>query len=270
MAGARAGASRAPAHFRGPLSKVFFLALSFCGPAIAAPVCAPDRIDVATHVADVYDGDTVYLAAGARLRLIGLDAPELGRDGAPDQPFAAAARDALRRRLAGNAALRLRYDAEREDVHGRTLAHAFFADGDSVAAWLLEQGLATLLVIPPNVWNADCYAAAERRARVAKRGVWASPDHLPVAADTLAPAIRGYRTVRGRVLRVHDAPRAVWLALPGRFAIRIDRADLGHFAAVPLYALHRREVVVRGLVYPVGEEPHLKLRHPAQLDWPAR
>lgn len=270
MVGVRAGASRALAHLRRPLSKVYLLALSFCGPAMAAPVCAPDRIDVATHVAGVYDGDTVYLDGGTRLRLIGFDAPEFGREGASDQPFAAAARDALRRRLAGNAIVGLRYDAERKDAHGRTLAHAFFADGDSVTAWLLEQGLATLLVIPPDVWNTECYAAAERRARVAKRGVWALPDYLPVAAEALAPATRGYRAVRGRVLRIHDASRAVWLALPGRFAIRIDRADLGHFAAVPLHKLYEREVVVRGLVYPVGEELHLRLRHPAQLDWPAR
>lgn len=267
---ARARACRAFAFFGRLLSGVFFPVLSFCGPAIAVPVCAPDHVDITTHVADVYDGDTVHLDGGARLRLIGLDTPELGRDGASDQPFAAAARDALRRRLAGDATLQLRYDTEREDVYGRTLAHAFFADGDSVAAWLLEQGLATLLVIPPDTWNVDCYASAEHRARAAKRGLWALPDHLPTTADALAPATHGYRVVRGRVLRVHDALHAVWLGLPGRFAIRIDRDDLGYFAAVPPHELVRRDVVVRGLVYPVGKELHLRLRHPANLDWSGR
>lgn len=243
-----------------------FLVFVFCTPAVGAPVCVPDHVDAKTRVADVYDGDTVHLGDHRRLRLIGLDTPELGRDGTPNEPLAAAARDALNQRLAADGTLQLRYDTERQDVHGRALAHAFFADGDSVAAWLLERGLATLLVIPPDVWNADCYAAAERHARSARRGLWALPAYKAVAADALPPATHGYRVVRGRVLRINEAPHAVWLALQGRFAIRIDRDDLRYFSAMPLHDLRRREVEVRGRVYPVGDELHLKLRHPAYLE----
>lgn len=259
---ARARARGALVRFR----RLPCLLIAAWASAAAAADCAADRIDAHAQVTKVYDGDTVRLRGGERLRLIGLDTPELGRDGGDDQPLAAAARDALRRRLA-DPTLQLRYDSERRDAHGRGLAHAFFKDGGSVSAWLLEQGLATLLIVPPDVWNAECYAAAEHRARAARRGLWALPAYRPVAATELTPPARGYRVVTGRVLRVDAAPEALWLRLEGRFAVRIDNDDLGYFAGVPLRELVRREVAVRGRIYPVDDELHLKLRHPANLEW---
>ncbi|MEK7321512.1 MAG: thermonuclease family protein [Pseudomonadota bacterium] len=266
--GARARGSGALARFRTWLRRLFpYFVFFVCWPVIApAADCPADRVDETAHVDAVHDGDTLRLRDGRRLRLIGLDTPELGRDGQPDQPLAVAARDVLRHRLPADAALRLRYDAEREDAHGRTLAHLFFADGTSVTAWLLEQGLATLLLIPPDLWNADCYAAAERRARERGLGVWALPDYQPVAAACLPRTARGYRVVQGSVLRVREGDAARWLILENQVAVRIDRHDLAYFSQVRLNDLARRPVEVRGWVYPVGDELHIKLRHPAQLD----
>ncbi len=51
-----------------------------------------ERVSV-THV---YDGDTIKLDDGRKIRLIGINATESGRAGQPDQPFAAEARDRLR------------------------------------------------------------------------------------------------------------------------------------------------------------------------------
>jgi len=44
----------------------------------------------------VYDGDTVRLTEGRGLRLIGLDTPVLGHNGAPDQAYTQRAIAALR------------------------------------------------------------------------------------------------------------------------------------------------------------------------------
>src|SRR3569832_194411 len=104
------------------------------------------------------------------------------------------------------------------------------------------------------------------RARPARRGLRALPAYHAGTADALPPATHGYRAVRGRVLRINEAPHAIWLELQGRFAIRIDRDDLRYFSVMPLHDLLRREVEVRARVYPVGDELHLKLRHPAYLE----
>ncbi len=65
-------------------------------PAVAAVVCAPDRIDAQVRVSHVIDGDTVRLSDGRHLRLIGVDTPELAHNGAPAQPLGIEARDRLR------------------------------------------------------------------------------------------------------------------------------------------------------------------------------
>lgn len=55
----------------------------------------PLGADAARGVRFVPDGDTVVLEGGGTVRLVGIDSPEMGRDGAPDQHFAKAARNRL-------------------------------------------------------------------------------------------------------------------------------------------------------------------------------
>ena len=48
------------------------------------------------HVRHVIDGDTFVLSDNQHVRLLGINAPELGKDGAPDQPLALDARTRLK------------------------------------------------------------------------------------------------------------------------------------------------------------------------------
>ncbi|MFZ1538713.1 MAG: nuclease, partial [Chromatiaceae bacterium] len=48
------------------------------------------------RVTQVIDGDTLELKDDTRVRLIGIDTPEIGRDGKPDDPGAHQASTALR------------------------------------------------------------------------------------------------------------------------------------------------------------------------------
>lgn len=233
---------------------------------MAATPCAADHIDERTQVASVHDGDTVRLRDGRKLRLIGIDTPELARDGEPDQPYAIEARDALRAVLAKHPELALRLDETRRDVHGRLLAHAFLSDGTSVSAWLLERGYATALIVPPNQWNAECYQAAERRARAGNAGIWALPGYQPVPAVHLARTARGYHLIKGRVVHVGETAHSLWLDMEGNVAARIDRKDLGYFTGIPLHSLINKEVIVRGWVYPYKNELEVRLQHPSALE----
>lgn len=98
----------------------------------------------------VHDGDTVIRADGERIRLIGIDTPELGREQRPLDPKAAEARDHLRRLIRAANTVSARYAPERRDDYNRLLAH-LYVDNHNVQADLLRAGLTTPLLIAPNL-----------------------------------------------------------------------------------------------------------------------
>lgn len=95
--------------------------------------------EAVTSAVSVYDGDTITID-GERIRILGLDAPELGHNArcAAEARAAEAARDELQRLLRG-AEITLRRDGT--DRYGRTLAYVY-ADGRDVAGVLIDAGLA--------------------------------------------------------------------------------------------------------------------------------
>lgn len=233
----------------------------------AVLACAADRTDTRVEVADVYDGDTVRARDGRRVRFIGIDTPEMNhREGAPE-PLARAARQSLRRLLAAQSTLALRFDAERSDKYGRLLAHPYLPDGRSLVRHLLADGLGTSLAVPPNLWNLDCYQAAEAEARRAGRGIWALPEYQPVAAQD-AGRLRGFRLITGRVQRVGESRKSMWLNLDGPVAVRVARADLQYFRGTAgLHALRGKRVLVRGWLHAHNRGgAMLRIRHPAALE----
>ncbi len=248
-----------------PAASFFYLCLCLLVAPLAADECRSDRIDETVHVSRVFDGDTVRLQDGRHLRLIGINTPELARDERPAQPLAEAARQRLRALLANNSPLQLRYGTERHDRYGRLLAHAFLADGRNLTALLLREGRGSQIAIPPNLWGLDCYRHAERVARAAGRGIWSHPWHQPRHADSLATSTRGFHLVTGRVSRIGESQRALWLNLGDGFAVRIPREDLVYFKKIPPPSLLNRKIEVRGWIYRRNRQLRLTLQHPAGL-----
>ncbi len=146
-------------------------ALLLWPPLLLANPC-PLPVAEQAQIKRVIDGDTVQLSDGRHLRIIGIDTPELGRDGRADQPLAREAKAYVERLLPMGSSVGLAYDNERFDRHGRTLAHLLRSNGEPLAVALLENGYARTLVIPPNNRQAACYAAIEARARQQRRGIW--------------------------------------------------------------------------------------------------
>jgi endonuclease YncB( thermonuclease family) len=230
-------------------------------------------VDERAVVSEVVDGDTLRLTDGRLVRFIGINTPELGRDDKPAEPLAAEARAALLGLLPPGAAVGLRYGSEHLDRYQRTLAHVYTAAGLSVEAKLLAAGLAAHIVVPPNVWQWQCYRETEAEARAAGIGVWAGI-YRPIHADELARETSGFRIVTGRIERVGESKRSLWLNFsrrPGEgpregVALRIDRDDLGNFDSWNPHDLQRREVVARGWFYPHQGQAVLRVRHPAALE----
>ena len=131
---------------------------------------------------------------------------------------------------------------------------------------MLEKGYATLLIIPPNDWNAACYQAAERRARADAVGIWALPEYHAISSTQLPNTARGYHLITGRIIHIGRSAHSLWLDLEGKVAARIARQDLHYFSARSWDELIHRQVMVRGWVYPYHDELQLRLRYPTDLE----
>lgn len=218
-------------------------------PVQGADCALPGRGSDAT-VARVLDGDTLDLADGRRVRLIGVNAPELGHGRGPDQPLARAARDRLAELVdstgrQGAAGVTLHFGTERRDRHGRWLAHVS-RHGRSVERELTREGLAYHAAIPPNLALAPCLRADERAARSAGLGLWHAALPGPVASTAVAAG--GYQRVRGRVERVAFAD-AWWVEFAGGFTAVIYPEHQRWWDRETLSGWRGRTIEVRGWVY---------------------
>jgi micrococcal nuclease len=138
------------------------------------------------YVTRVIDGDTLKLENGERVRLIGIDTPELHesdklyrdsqRTHQDIQTIKALGKRAydFTRSLVEGKSVTLEFDLERSDKYGRLLAYVYLKDGTFVNAEIVKQGYASLMTYPPNVKYADLFLKLYREARENRRGLWSN------------------------------------------------------------------------------------------------
>jgi endonuclease YncB( thermonuclease family) len=144
------------------------------GCSVAAPppgLADPFRERFTAPVLSVQDGDSLtVLRQGhqVRVRLYGVDAPELG------QPFGRAAKRFTAARVFGQQVELLVYDTDHD---GRLVCEVLLAAGARLSAALVANGLA---------WWYARLAPADRKlqqleaaARLAHRGLWSDPEPVP-------------------------------------------------------------------------------------------
>ena len=141
------------------------------------------------NYADVYvrravDGDTLQLETGERVRLIGIDTPEmhesdkLYRDSQRTRQDVSVIQKLGRqsyeftKKLVEGKRVSLEFDVEKRDRYDRLLAYVYLKDGTFVNAEIVKQGYASLMTIPPNVRYAGLFAKLYQEARNNKRGLW--------------------------------------------------------------------------------------------------
>jgi micrococcal nuclease len=136
----------------------------------------------------VIDGDTLkvdYLGRSARLRLIGLDAPESAdnpkarRDAYHSQQTLAtvlyqgqAAKNFVLSAVKPGDVLKLEFDAQKQDHYGRWLAYVYLPDGRMLNDLIIRRGYAKTMAIPPNVKYQERFAESLRRAQAEHAGLW--------------------------------------------------------------------------------------------------
>lgn len=132
----------------------------------------------------VIDGDTLLLENNQRVRLIGIDCPELHdsdklkRDARRLSQDTSAIKQmgqkayAFTRGLAEGKRVKLEFDVERYDKYKRILAYVYLEDGTFLNAKIVEAGYASLLTYAPNVRYADLFLGLYQQARDNQRGLW--------------------------------------------------------------------------------------------------
>lgn len=227
--------------------------------------CLTDRYDETARVDRIYDGDTLRLNDGRKLRLIGINTPELARDTTPAEPWSSEAKSALQQLLASGS-IKLRWGQEKTDRYGRLLSHVFTPDGQNVSEWLLNRGHGMALTVPPNNWGWSCYKQAEIRARDKLKGLWANPYFQPVSTQQLGKNSRGFRLVEGKIRRVGFSNSSIWLNLERDFAIRIKRRDLRYFNGVDFKRLRGQRISARGWLNEYNNRLRMRVKHPSALE----
>jgi micrococcal nuclease len=130
------------------------------------------------------DGDTLKLENGERVRLIGIDTPEMHessklykdsqRTNQDIRTIQEMGRKAylFTKNLVEGERVRLEFDVEKHDRYDRLLAYVFLKDGTFVNAEIVRQGYASLMTYPPNVKYADEFRKLYQEARENNRGLW--------------------------------------------------------------------------------------------------
>jgi len=149
---------------------------------------APRDCDLVALITRVVDGDTVDAAGVGRVRLLGIDAPELGGAFEQPAPFAVEARERLQS-LVLHRWVRLRCDGELHDAYGRRLFNVFLETGMFVNAALVREGLARVSA-RRRLQRWEDLRHAEERAQSDRRGMWGQRPRVP-ARSYRVPFTRG-------------------------------------------------------------------------------
>ncbi len=211
----------------------------------------------------VYDGDTVKLADGKKVRLLGINSPEIEGRNKNAEAGGEDARWWLINALKDKR-VRLVFDAEQKDKYGRTLAYLFTEDGLHLNLELVRLGLASLNIFPPNLRFSDELLNAQTEAEKASRGIWKRPEYRIKPASSLRAAnYRGWQRISGRVKKIRATHKYVYLALSDHVDFRIERANLDLFPNLQGYV--GKEVELRGWLNRSKERFSMLIRHPSSI-----
>jgi endonuclease YncB( thermonuclease family) len=233
------------------------LALDGCAPGLEQLAAGP--ID---KVAQVHNGDSLVLAGGQTVRLVGIEAPK------NDQVYAAEARQALEDLVSGQQ-VQLFYGGARQDAYGRILAHLRLRrDRSWVQKTLLEAGAARVRTYLDNRALARPMLDAEARARKASRGLWTLLAYRVRLPEEAAVDPFGFQIVEGKVSFVQPDGDGLAMDLEHWVRAEVPRASQAPFASAGLTpsVLKGRLVRVRGMTRPGRGEAVLTLDHPEQVE----
>ncbi len=244
----------------------------FAGQLLAAQDmdCPALQIDEHAVVKHVFDGDTVLLDDGRKVRLIGIDTPELAYRRQSEQRFAEAAHQALQQLIeAHDYKVSLQIGNESRDRYQRLLAHLFTRDGLNLNAEMLRKALAVAYTTPPNDRLSQCYHQLDRKTAERGRHIWSHPRYHVIDSADILDTKEGFHRIRAHINHVAFNGNGAWL-YADRLGIHIVPGDLSEFDLGWLTTYEHRSIILRGWVrrdrYRPASRRYFRLRHPDNIE----
>lgn len=214
-------------------------------------------------VQKVYDGDTVLLSDGRKIRLLGITTPEIEHSDKAVQAGGEEAKQWLMQRLL-NTRVRLEFDQEKHDKYQRYLAHLFTEQGEHINLQLVRRGYASINIYPPNLIYVTELLKAEQAAEAERQGIWSYPEYIPKYGGEINKKNKqGWQRIVGRVLRIKRTAKSNYIKLSDNFDLRIKKAHLQYFNT--LESLKGKKIEVRGWVKQYKNGYSMLVRHPAAI-----
>ncbi len=267
------------------MSKLFLSALLFFMTAASAAVFQWHDSDGQTHYSDrlqpgaeqvrlppdfvyipveyVYDGDTVRLQDGRKIRLLNINTPEIESERKRGEPGGKEAKARLESLVQGQK-VRLEYDVEHRDKYGRTLAYLFNEQRMHLNRLLVREGWAIASIHPPNLKYLDAILAAQAEAEREKRGIWHMAHYAAKPIEILRRKhLHGWQRLIGTPLTIKQGRKYLRLLFAADLAVMIPKANLKWFPNLDAYLGRRLEV--RGWPSRRGRIHSILVRHPSAL-----
>ncbi|OUR72024.1 nuclease [Methylophaga sp. 41_12_T18] len=214
-------------------------------------------------VAKVYDGDTIILENGERVRLLGINTPEIESRLRQGEQGGQQAKLWLQKKLQ-QGQVYLEYDQQRRDKYKRLLAHCFLADDEHLNLTIVAQGLATVTIIPPNLRYSEELTSAQQHAELAQLGIWSQAKTKPRPVEQLSKAnSKGWQRYLATATSIKHGRSYVRLMLSKNVDLRIAKTNLHLFPELETYLNQALEV--RGWASRSKQKFSILVHHPSAI-----
>jgi micrococcal nuclease len=213
----------------------------------------------------VYDGDTIKVKLDngieRRVRLIGIDTPEIG-----EKPLDAPLEALLAKRFTFyhlfRQRIKLTYEHEREDRYGRLLAYVWNENG-LFNQFILEQGFARVF-LKFSFTMKDAFIDAQKEAQDERRGFWREKPHPVITAQRAKKHIGNLIRMSFSCARIRESGDLLFLQTKtGDFAAVIRKEYLSLFGEVQ--ELEGRDLEIFGFLEEYKGQPQIMLFFPSQI-----
>ena len=215
------------------------------------------------EVEKVYDGDTILLKNGQKVRFLGVNTPEVAGRHKNAEQGGEEAKAWLQQRLR-HKKVRLEFDAEKKDKYQRTLAHVFTEDKQHINLELVRRGLAAVNIYPPNLKYIEALVLAQQVAEQERLGIWGYLEYVSQAFQSIKDNnYKGWKRITGQIQALKVSKKYSYLQFSDSVSLRVDHKTLDLFPALQSYV--GKNIEARGWVSKYKGRFVLNLRHPADL-----
>lgn len=215
----------------------------------------------------VYDGDTLQVRFDDgqewRVRLIGIDAPEIG-DVREDMKFKAEMSKRFTFHHLYRKKIRLSYESELYDSYGRILAYIWTDEKDLFNKFIISEGFASAYGNSRYSYREE-FREVEKEARSQKKGYWNHGSYEHIQLEEVREHIRQIVTVEFTCVSVRLKGKFYYLnSTEGEFQALIPKENLSLF---PLPQFYRGKVLyVTGFLEEYKGKPQIIAFFPSQVE----